>query len=137
MIPVATLDALLREGAITRDVYERLVASSVASRRRRRGEIEADLLDLGASPEDVQKMYEICDRLTNQLRGSVRPSNGRTVHSVRIWILHEDALEDRAEASKAPADPAQVTAADPAQVTAADPGQVTAADPAQKAKRKK
>jgi CRISPR/Cas system type I-B associated protein Csh2 (Cas7 group RAMP superfamily) len=137
MIPIATLDALLREGALSKEAYDRLVASSIASRRRRRGEIEADLLDLGASPEDVQRLYEVCERLTNQLRGSVRPSNGRAIHSVRVWILHEDALADRAEAAEATTAPAQAqaTAADPAQATAADPAQAEAAKA--RAKKKK
>jgi hypothetical protein len=144
MIPIATLEALLREGAISKEVYDRLMASSSVTRRRR-GEIEADLLDLGADPSIVKSLYDACETLTSSMRGKIRPSNGRAIHSVRVWILHEDAL-DRAEAAKAPADPAQVTAADPAQVTAADPAQVTAADPAhavtttepaQKAKRKK
>jgi hypothetical protein len=112
MIPIATLEALLREGAISKEVYDRLMASSSVTRRRR-GEIEADLLDLGADPSIVKSLYDACETLTSSMRGKIRPSNGRAIHSVRVWILHEDAL-DRAEASKAPADPGQVTAADPA-----------------------
>jgi hypothetical protein len=151
MIPIATLEALLREGAISKEVYDRLMASSSVTRRRR-GEIEADLLDLGADPQDVRVLYDTCEKLTEALRGKVRPTNGRVIHSVRVWILHKDALEPgQAQATAAEpaqvtaaepaqvtaAEPAQVTAAEPAQVTAAEPAQVTAAEPAQKAKRKK
>jgi hypothetical protein len=138
MIPIATLEALLREGAISKEVYDRLMASSSVTRRRR-GEIEADLLDLGASPEDVRMLYDLCQRLTDALRGKVRPSNGRAIHSVRVWILHEDALEDRAESAAAtPAQAVTTTeAAAPVQAeeAAADPVQAEAAKARAKKKR--